>query len=75
MDVNFTKDLPEEILIQRERFEFLISIEHENCPHSTDNIDVVGNYISHCRLTRRDEGYIEPRRNLHHLLSLSDEIL
>lgn len=32
IDVDFAKYLPEEILIQRERFEFLTFVEYENFP-------------------------------------------
>lgn len=42
IDIDFSKELPEEILMQRERFEFLIGVEYENCPAFYSQCHAVG---------------------------------
>lgn len=50
MDVDFAKPLLEEIMIQRERFEFLTSVEYENLEDFCDHCQAFGHCYSQCRL-------------------------
>lgn len=64
IDVDFSKYMPDEILIQRERFEFLIAVEYENFPHYYRQCNAVAHDISHCRFVRREDGGLEHQLRL-----------
>lgn len=56
VDVDFTKNLPEEILIQREWFEFMTYLEYENLPAFCLQCMAVGHDLSKYRLSNIDDG-------------------
>lgn len=62
VDIDFTKDLPKEILIQRERFEFLVTVEYENCPYFCKHCNIVGYDVSQYILVRREDMPVEQPR-------------
>lgn len=49
IDVDLSKPLVEEILVQRERFEFLTYMEYENLPEFCRNCAAVGHDVSRCK--------------------------
>lgn len=53
IDIDFTKLLPEEILVQRERFEFIMKVEYENYPSFCRQYGSIGHDDIQCRLRRR----------------------
>lgn len=55
VDVDFAKEIPEQILIQRKDFEFFVYIEYERCPSFCKQCGVVGHELSQCRSMRREE--------------------
>lgn len=53
---------PEEILTQRERFEFIVAVEYEKCLYFCRQCNSVGHDICQCKLRRRDDRNIEQQR-------------
>lgn len=49
VDMDFTRPLPEEILVQRERFEFFIYAEYEKLPSFCTHCVTVGHDVSQCK--------------------------
>lgn len=63
MDVDLTKTLPEDIFVQRERFEFMVFMEFENIPDFCNHCSVVGHDIQRCKYFNRDENKNDNRAN------------
>lgn len=61
VDIDFDKPLLEEILIQRERFEFLMFVEYENLLDFYDYFQVVGHSYSQCRLLNNKARRVEKK--------------
>lgn len=55
VDVDFTRLLLEEILVQRERFEFLTMVEYENIPSFCKHCIAVGHDVIERRYLNREE--------------------
>lgn len=62
VDIDFTKDLLKEILIRRDRFEFIVLVEFENCPDFYRQCNVLRHDFSKWRLLRREDKPIDQRR-------------
>lgn len=56
VDVDFTKPLVDEILLQTERFGFITSVEYENLPSFCRHCVSVGHDVCQCRVLNREEG-------------------
>lgn len=55
VDVDLTKSLVEEFLIQRQRFEFMVYVDYENLPDFCSNCSAVGHNVDRCRLLGKDD--------------------
>lgn len=58
VDVDFTKGIPEEILVQREKFEFLIFVEYKNLPKFCSHCVTLGCDVHRCNVLSRVEGRV-----------------
>lgn len=62
VDIDFTKNLPEEFLIQRERFEFMTYLEYENLPAFCSHCAAVGHDFTRCRLANNADRLLPDQR-------------